>query len=92
MRKPAAREQVRQPGAQPRIGGRIRALLGPTVPVQWMYQPQARRPAVEHQAGIERLRARTVTAMMSLASRRSVELPASLRLAFEAYAAKASAG
>ena len=38
------------------IGGRIRALLGPTVPVQWMYQPQARRPATEHAAGIERLR------------------------------------
>jgi len=47
---------------------------------------------VGHHDGIERLRARTVTAMMSLASRRSVELPASLRLAFEAYAAKASAG
>lgn len=39
------------------IGGRIRALLGPAVPVDWMYQPQARRPAAEHQAGIERLRA-----------------------------------
>jgi hypothetical protein len=38
------------------IGGRIRAMLGPTVPVQWMYQPQARRPAAEHQAGIGRLR------------------------------------
>jgi len=38
------------------IGGRIRALLGPSVPVQWMYQPQARRPAAEHAAGIERLR------------------------------------
>jgi hypothetical protein len=38
------------------IGGRIRALLGPEVPVQWMYQPQARRPAVEHEAGLERLR------------------------------------
>jgi hypothetical protein len=39
------------------IGDRIRALLGPRVPVQWMYQPQARRPAAEHAAGIERLRA-----------------------------------
>jgi len=38
------------------IGGRIRAMLGPNVPVQWMYQPQARRPAAEHQAGIDRLR------------------------------------
>jgi hypothetical protein len=38
------------------IGGRIRAMLGPNVPVQWMYQPQARRPAAEHRAGIERLR------------------------------------
>jgi hypothetical protein len=38
------------------IGGRIRAMLGPNVPVQWMYQPQARRPAAEHQSGIERLR------------------------------------
>ena len=40
-----------------RIGGRIRALLGPSVPVQWMYQPQARRPGAEHAAGLERLRA-----------------------------------
>lgn len=39
------------------IGGRIRALLGPAVPVQWMYQPQARRPVAEHVAGIGRLRA-----------------------------------
>lgn len=38
------------------IGGRIRAMLGPSVPVEWMYQPQARRPAEEHAAGIERLR------------------------------------
>lgn len=38
------------------IGGRIRALLGPAVPVQWMYQPQARRPVAEHVAGIGRLR------------------------------------
>ena len=34
------------------IGGRIRALLGPSVPVQWMYQPQARRPAAEREAGV----------------------------------------
>ena len=34
------------------IGGRIRALLGPSVPVQWMYQPQARRPAPERAAGV----------------------------------------
>jgi hypothetical protein len=39
------------------IGDRIRALLGPSVPVQWMYQPQARRPEAEHRAGLERLRA-----------------------------------
>lgn len=38
------------------IGGRIRAMLGPSVPVEWMYQPQARRRAAEHAAGIERLR------------------------------------
>ena len=38
------------------IGDRIRALLGPSVPVEWMYQPQARRPAAEHAAGIDRLR------------------------------------
>ena len=43
---------------------------------------------VGHHEGIERLRARTVTAMMSLASRRSVELPSRLRQAFEAYALK----
>jgi hypothetical protein len=39
------------------IGDRIRALLGPSVPVEWMYQPQARRPAPERAAGIERLKA-----------------------------------
>ena len=44
---------------------------------------------VGHKDGIERLRARTVTAMMSLSSRRSVELPPALRSAFEAYASKA---
>jgi hypothetical protein len=44
------------------IGGRIRAMLGPNVPVQWMYQPQARRPAAEHRAGIERLRGMVGTA------------------------------
>lgn len=43
---------------------------------------------IGHREGIERLRARTVTAMMSLASRRSVDLPPALREAFEAYAAK----
>lgn len=43
---------------------------------------------VGHHDGIERLRARTVTAMMSLASRRSVEMPISLRQSFEAYALK----
>ncbi len=45
---------------------------------------------IGHHDGIERLRARTVTAMMSLESRRSVELPAALRQAFEAYAVKTS--
>jgi 4-hydroxybenzoyl-CoA thioesterase len=43
---------------------------------------------VGHHEGIERLRARTVTAMMSLSTKQSVELPATLRAAFEAYAGK----
>lgn len=43
---------------------------------------------VGHHQGAERLRARTVTAMMSLTSRRSVEMPAYVREAFEAYARK----
>ena len=43
---------------------------------------------VGHRDGVERLRARMVTAMMSLSSRRSVELPEALRKAFEAYALK----
>jgi 4-hydroxybenzoyl-CoA thioesterase len=43
---------------------------------------------VGHRDGVERLRARTVTAMMSLSSRHSVELPDALRKAFEAYALK----
>jgi hypothetical protein len=37
------------------IGARIRALLGPSVPVEWMYQPQARRPEAERAAGMARL-------------------------------------
>lgn len=45
---------------------------------------------VGHYDGIERLRARTVTAMTSLSTHRSVELPAALRQAFEAYAARTS--
>jgi 4-hydroxybenzoyl-CoA thioesterase len=40
---------------------------------------------VGHLAGVERLRAYLVTAMMSLESRRSVELPPKLREKFEAY-------
>ncbi len=47
---------------------------------------------VGHHDGIERLRARTLTAMMSLASRRSVEMPISLRHSFEAYARKTAGG
>ena len=43
---------------------------------------------VGHRDGIECLRARTVTAMVSLGSHQSVELPAALRRAFEAYAEK----
>jgi 4-hydroxybenzoyl-CoA thioesterase len=40
---------------------------------------------VGHLAGVERLRARLVTAMVSLETHRSVELPASLREKLEAY-------
>jgi 4-hydroxybenzoyl-CoA thioesterase len=40
---------------------------------------------VGHLAGVERLRARLVTAMVSLETHRSVEMPASLRAACEAY-------
>jgi 4-hydroxybenzoyl-CoA thioesterase len=43
---------------------------------------------VGHKDGIERLRARTITVMMSLATKRSVDLPEPVRRAFEAYAAK----
>ncbi len=46
---------------------------------------------VGHLAGVERLRARLVTAMMSLESRRSVELPAALREKFETYLARTGA-
>lgn len=47
---------------------------------------------VGHREGVECLRARTVTAMMSLASKRSVEMPASLREAFEGYRQRTAAG
>jgi 4-hydroxybenzoyl-CoA thioesterase len=40
---------------------------------------------VGHLAGIERLRAHLVTAMMSLETQRSVELPSELRHKFETY-------
>jgi len=40
---------------------------------------------VGHLAGVERLRARLTTAMTSLETQRSVELPNSLRDKFEAY-------
>ncbi len=40
---------------------------------------------VGHLAGVERLRARLVTAMMSLETQQSVELPDDLRKKFEAY-------
>jgi 4-hydroxybenzoyl-CoA thioesterase len=43
---------------------------------------------VGHKDGIERLRARTITVMMSLATKRSVDLPEPVRRAFDAYAAK----
>jgi acyl-CoA thioesterase FadM len=40
---------------------------------------------VGHLAGVERLRARLVTAMMSLETQRKVELPHFLREKFESY-------
>ena len=40
---------------------------------------------VGHLAGVERLRARLVTAMMSLETQRTIELPPALRAQFEAY-------
>jgi 4-hydroxybenzoyl-CoA thioesterase len=40
---------------------------------------------VGHLAGIERLRARLVTAMMSLETQHAIELPPALRAKFEAY-------
>ena len=40
---------------------------------------------VGHLAGVERLRARLTTAMTSLETQRSVELPSTLRDRFEAY-------
>jgi 4-hydroxybenzoyl-CoA thioesterase len=43
---------------------------------------------VGHLAGVERLRARLVTAMMSLETQQSVELPHELRTKFEAYLAR----
>ena len=42
---------------------------------------------VGHLAGVERLRARLVTAMMSLETERSLDLPQALRDKFEAYLA-----
>jgi 4-hydroxybenzoyl-CoA thioesterase len=44
---------------------------------------------VGHLGGVERLRAHLVTAMISLETRQTVELPAALRRAFEAYLQKA---
>lgn len=38
------------------LGEHIEKAIAPGVPVDWMYQPQARRSAAEHAAGIARLR------------------------------------
>jgi 4-hydroxybenzoyl-CoA thioesterase len=46
---------------------------------------------IGHLAGVERLRARLVTAMVSLETHRSVEMPAGLRARFESYLAEAGA-
>lgn len=47
---------------------------------------------VGHLDGVERLRARMVTAMMSLTTRKSVPLPAALREKVEAYDRRSRAG
>jgi 4-hydroxybenzoyl-CoA thioesterase len=44
-----------------------------------------------HRDGIERLRARMVTAMMSIATRKPIALPPGLRDAIEGYRARTSA-
>ncbi|MGB6730541.1 MAG: hypothetical protein WBE84_05205, partial [Xanthobacteraceae bacterium] len=45
-----------------------------------------------HRDGVERLRARMVTAMMSLETKKPVPLPQDLRAAIEAYRAKTCKG
>lgn len=71
-----------------RIPSRMGETLELTLLIEKIGRSSLTLVIVGHKDGIERLRARTVTAMMSLSSRRSVELPAALRAAFEAYAAK----
>lgn len=44
---------------------RVRQIVQPRDAVQWMYQPQARRQAAEHAAGIERLRRMVETQALS---------------------------
>ncbi len=71
-----------------KIPSRMGEVLDLTLLIERIGRSSLTLVIVGHHDGVERLRARTVTAMMSLASRRSVELPASLRQAFEDYAAK----
>lgn len=69
-----------------KIPSRMGDMLDLTLLIEKIGRSSLTLAIVGHRHGIERLRARTVTAMMSLSSRRSVELPAALRSAFEAYA------
>ncbi len=75
-----------------KIPSRMGEVLDLTLLIERIGRSSLTLVIVGHHDGVERLRARTVTAMMSLASRRSVELPANLRQAFDTYAAKTAAG
>ncbi len=68
-----------------RVPSRIGDVIDMTLLVERVGRSSLGIAIVCHQDGIERLRARMVTAMISLATRKPVPLPADLRDAIETY-------
>ena len=68
-----------------KIPSRIGDVIDLTLLVERVGRSSLRIAIVGHHAGLERLRARMVTAMMSLETRKPVPLPQALRDAIESY-------
>ena len=75
-----------------KIPSRIGEVIELTLLVERVGRSSLDIAIVCHRDGIERLRARMVTAMMSLETKKAVPLPQSLRDAIEAYRVRTAAG